>query len=90
MTADNAGMETGVCEGDLERLWLLLLHGIVPAVCNPVVMGAVQHPSPPSLTCISRLWLLHLPAVYTLVHQFRIYWGRESTAAGLFCTWNLT
>lgn len=39
-----------------------------------------EHPSPPSLTCISRLWLLHLAAIYTLVPQFRIYWRKESRA----------
>lgn len=47
---------------------------IVPTVCNPVVIWSSAGASfPPSLTCISRLWLLHLCAIYVLVHQFRIY-----------------
>lgn len=45
---------------------------------------------PPSLTCISRLWLLHLCAIYMLVHQLRIYWGKESRAVGLLRTCYLT
>lgn len=54
-------------ERDLERLWLLLFHGIVPTVCNPVVIGAVQCgsiplllPSPASAgsgCCISLLFI---------------------------------
>lgn len=60
-------------DGDLGRLRLLLFHGIVPTVCNPVVIGAVRcgsipplPPSPASVgsgCCISLLfirWCLNL------------------------------
>lgn len=96
MTAGSSYAEDVCVEGgerDLGRLWLLLFCVIVHTVRNPAMFHAVQcasiSPLPPSPASVG-FWLLHLCGIYMLVHQLRVYWGKESRAARLFRTHYLT